>query len=96
MILRPDRRRRGPDPVLGPKMLFFVVGAVLGILGIGLDLAWLTYLGVVVLVLGLLLRFLPGRGAAPEYDPDDDESAPGDPADHEPAPDDPADHEPRL
>jgi hypothetical protein len=56
MIFRPDRTRRGEDPALGYKMLFFVFGAVFGVAGIATERAWLIYLALLCLVVGVVLR----------------------------------------
>lgn len=74
MIFRPDRRQRGHDPALGQKMLFFVVGAVLGITGIATDRGWLVYIALAVLVLGVLMRF----ARRPAGRDDDGGTPPGD------------------
>lgn len=64
---RPDRRRRGADPLLPHKMLLFVAGAVLGMIGMATDRNWIVYLAVGVLAVGLLLRFVD-RGREPPED----------------------------
>lgn len=63
---RPDRRRRGPDRFLAHKMLLFITGAVMGMIGIATDRNWIIYLAVGVLVVGLLLRFLARSETSPD------------------------------
>jgi membrane protein implicated in regulation of membrane protease activity len=58
MIFRPDRRTRGPDPVLGHKMLLFVVGAILAVIGIATERNWIVYVAIAFLLAGVVLRFL--------------------------------------
>jgi hypothetical protein len=65
MIFRPDRSRRGADPALGYKMLIFVAGAVAGIAGIALEIDWLIIVAVIVLLIGLVLRFAARRRDPP-------------------------------
>jgi hypothetical protein len=60
-LFRPDRERRGHDPFLYVKMGMFVAGAVIAMVGIALDTSWLVNAGIVVLVLGFLLRLIPRR-----------------------------------
>jgi hypothetical protein len=61
MIFRPSRAQRGDDRFVNQKMLLFAIGAVLGIAGIAFDLAWLRYLAIAVLSVGIMLRFFGGR-----------------------------------
>lgn len=58
-MFRPSRERRGEDRLLAWKVRVFVVGAALAFAGIGMSLSWLVWVGIGVLVLGSLLRFLP-------------------------------------
>lgn len=46
------------------KVRLFVVGAGLGLSGMYLEESWLTGAGIVVLLAGALLRFMPG-GSGP-------------------------------
>ncbi|CAN5761238.1 hypothetical protein BH23GEM9_BH23GEM9_36660 [soil metagenome] len=62
---RPDRSRRGPDTMLGHRMLVFVLGAVVGAAGIATDRQWLIYVAIGILVIGLALRFLARRDEDP-------------------------------
>lgn len=62
MIFRPDRRQRGEDRYLPHKTLIFAVGAALGIAGIAFESGWLVYAAIVVLALGVFLRFASGSG----------------------------------
>ena len=64
---RPDRTpRAGADRWLVPKMSLFVIGAAIAILGIGLGREWLVDVAIAVLVVGVLLRFIPGRKSPPD------------------------------
>ena len=55
-----SRRKRGPDENLSLKVQVFFVGAALALVGIGLDSSILVGVAIVILVAGVLLRFLPG------------------------------------
>jgi membrane protein implicated in regulation of membrane protease activity len=68
MIFRPDRSRRGADPALGFKMLIFVAGAVAGVTGIALEIDWLIIVALLVLLIGLVLRFAARRREDPPAD----------------------------
>jgi hypothetical protein len=71
-----DRSRRGEDVWLGQKMIFFAVGAGLGMGGMITGRQWLVWAAIVVLAAGLALR-LAGRRRAARHD-DDDAPAAGD------------------
>jgi hypothetical protein len=62
-MMRLDRNRRS-DVWLGEKMIFFAIGAALGIGGIITGQDWLVWAAIVVLVIGFALRLLARRGAA--------------------------------
>jgi len=64
-------RRRQAGPYLEWKVRLFVVAAVLGLAGIYLEERWLTGAAIVVLLGGLLLRFLPTGAAEPAEDEDE-------------------------
>ena len=56
--------RRGvadDDPWLRPKLWLFSIGAILALLGMGLENDWLIGAAALVLLAGLLLRFLKPR-----------------------------------
>jgi hypothetical protein len=81
---RPDRGRRGEDRLLSEKMMVFVLGAAIGIGGIATGRDWLVYVALVLLVLGLAMRFV-GRdtGAvdpreAEDEGPDNEDEGPDD------------------
>ncbi|MBI4540039.1 MAG: hypothetical protein HY704_11090 [Gemmatimonadetes bacterium] len=61
-----DRSRRGPDRYLTWKVRAFWLGAVLGVLGMFLESVWLTAPAILVLLVGVFLRFFrePRGGAA--------------------------------
>ena len=68
--------RRGvadDDPWLRPKLWLFSIGAILALLGMGLESDWLIGAAAVALLAGLALRFLKPGGAGEEKegtDPD--------------------------
>jgi hypothetical protein len=74
---RPDRRRRGEDRLLGQKMLVFVLGAVIAMAGLATERDWLIYVALVLLLLGLAMRFA-GREPVEEADPSEEEEPPED------------------
>jgi hypothetical protein len=70
---RPDRRRRGEDRLLGQKMLVFVLGAVIAMAGLATERDWLIYVALVLLLLGLAMRFAGREPVSEEELPQDDE-----------------------
>ncbi|HEX6937855.1 MAG TPA: hypothetical protein VF158_00475 [Longimicrobiales bacterium] len=58
---RPSREMRGTDPYLRLKVVIFVIGAVVGLVGIALGNDWLVGAGIAVLVAGVALRALAHR-----------------------------------
>ena len=61
-MFRPSRERSGrDDPYLLWKVRLFVIGAVLALVGMAFVMRWLVWVGIGVLVVALLLRFLPAR-----------------------------------
>lgn len=61
-MFRPSRSRSGKDdPYVHWKLRLFGVGAALAFAGMGTGLGWLVWVGVAVLGVGLVLRFLPRR-----------------------------------
>lgn len=67
MILFIDRSRKAHRyPWLEWKVRLFTIGACLAVGGIVLEQDWLVRVAIAILVVGLLLRFLPGgRGVPP-------------------------------
>ena len=62
-MFRPSRNRRnGEDRFLVWKVRLFVFGAAVALAGMGFALPWLVWVGIGVLVMGLVLRFLPDDG----------------------------------
>lgn len=62
-MFRPSRSGTSDTgPLLAWRVRSFVIGAALALAGMGLDVGWLVWLGIGVLAVGLLLRFLPSRG----------------------------------
>jgi len=72
MLLRPSRERRGPDPLLGPRMLLLAAGGVMAIAGFMLHFDWLITGAIVVLAIGIGLSF---RRTHDDPDPVPDQSA---------------------
>ncbi len=68
---RPSREATGPDPLLTWKVRLFVVGAALGIWGMVAETSWLVTVGLVILFVGMLLRFV-GRGTPEDAEEDDE------------------------
>jgi len=54
-----DRSRRA-GRYLEWKVRIFTLGAVLAVVGMATSQSWMTWLAIVVLGAGLVLRFLPG------------------------------------
>ncbi|MDZ7780110.1 MAG: hypothetical protein U5R14_09315 [Gemmatimonadota bacterium] len=72
-IMLLDRSRRAGRH-LEWKVRLFTLGAVLAVVGMALDRGWMIGAAIVVLGLGLTLRFLPGgREIMPDDDSDDQE-----------------------
>jgi len=65
-VIFSSRKTRGSDLHLDRKIQLFFGGAVLALLGIGLESRLLVGLAIAVLVLGMVLRFLPGGGSRTE------------------------------
>ncbi len=62
-MFRPSRKRRdGEDRFLVWKVRLFVVGAAVALLGMGMSLSWVVWVGIGALLVGLVLRFLPDGG----------------------------------
>jgi hypothetical protein len=78
-----SRKKKGPDPYLEWKVRLFSGGAVLALVGLGLESSLLVGLAILILLVGVGLRFLPGgeweEGGSPDEERADMESAePGD------------------
>jgi hypothetical protein len=70
-MIRLDRNRQATDVWLGEKMIFFAIGAALGISGMITGTDWLIWAAIAVLILGFVLRVLGrrGQGAAEDMPP---------------------------
>jgi len=68
-VILASRRRRGPDPFLGRKVQIFLAGAALALVGIGVDSSLLVGLAILILLVGVGLRFLAGRKPASGHPP---------------------------
>ena len=64
MILSLWLRTRGNVALLEWRIGAFFLGAVLGLGGIFLDIAWLVTVALVVLLVGVVLRMLAARDSA--------------------------------
>lgn len=64
------RRRSGPDPYLQWKVRLFFLGAVLALVGLARDSSLLVGLAVLILLVGVALRLLPGGKDEVESPPD--------------------------
>jgi hypothetical protein len=53
------KRTRGPVRHLVWRIRLFGVGAILAVVGIAAEQAWLIDVAIVVLVIGVVLRFVP-------------------------------------
>lgn len=60
-LFRPSRTPSGPDPYLPHKMVIFVVGATAAMAGMLTDRGWLINLGILILLIGIILRFVGRR-----------------------------------
>ncbi|TVR63575.1 MAG: hypothetical protein EA422_09165 [Gemmatimonadales bacterium] len=76
MLIFVDRSRRADHyPFLEWKVRLFVIGASLSVGGMVLERDWIIWIGIVFLVAGFLVRFLPGgRGVRPEAEDEWDEA----------------------
>jgi hypothetical protein len=55
-LFRPDRNRSGSDPALDRRMLVFVLGAVVAMIGMASGNRWIVYLAIAILAVGVVLR----------------------------------------
>jgi hypothetical protein len=63
-----DRSRRA-GRYLEWKVRLFTLGAVLAVVGMAMNQSWMTWSAIGVLVVGMMLRFLPGgRVVEPQDD----------------------------
>jgi hypothetical protein len=72
----------GPDPYLEWKVRIFLLGALLGLIGVARESSLLVGGAILVLLVGVLLRLLRGApgaewGQIPEEEEDDGQSRPG-------------------
>lgn len=57
-MFRPSREPQGEDPRLMWRVAFFLGGAAFGVAGMVTEISTLTWIGVGLLGVGLLIRFL--------------------------------------
>ncbi len=69
------RGKPGPDPFLQRKVQLFFLGAILALVGIALDSSLLVGAAILVLVTGVALRLLTGRGGVGEAGPSEEEES---------------------
>ena len=69
-----SRRRKGPDLHLDWKVRIFFAGALIAFIGMVLESPILVLVAIGVLLVGVLLRFLPGGGRG--EDPGDEGDSP--------------------
>ncbi len=60
-VFRPDRERRDPDPWLEVKMGIFFLGALVGVVGMAMENRLVVLAAIVILAVGVLLRFVSPR-----------------------------------
>lgn len=61
-MFRPSRKRReGEDRFLAWKVYLFMIGAGVAFAGMALSRSWLVWVGVAILAVAMMLRFLPAR-----------------------------------
>lgn len=65
-MLRPDRSRDREVRHLEWRIRLFGVGAILGLVGIATEIEWFIWGALAVLLVGFVLRFLPGEGEGGE------------------------------
>lgn len=70
-LFRPSRTRAGPDPHLDIKILLFAIGAAFGAAGMITGRGWIVFMGIAILLAGVLLRLW--RPAVPGEDDEGDE-----------------------
>jgi uncharacterized membrane protein YfcA len=58
------RRRSGPDRFLAVKLATFILGAVLGLVGMRIDKPFLVGVAIGVVLVGVLLRLVSQRSDA--------------------------------
>jgi len=77
VLLFVDRSRRS-DRFLEWKVRIFTLAAALVVVGMYLDARWMTGVAIFLLASAMLLRFLPGAGAAHRDQEDEDDGQNGD------------------
>ena len=61
-MFRPSRKRReGEDRFLAWKVQLFLIGAAAAFAGMAMSLSWLGWVGIAVLLVAMVLRFLNVR-----------------------------------
>ena len=55
------KRAEGEDRFLAWKVRLFMIGAVAAFAGMAMSRPWLVWVGVAVLAVAMVLRFLPAR-----------------------------------
>jgi hypothetical protein len=66
-MFRISRERRvGPDPLLDLKIAVFLAGAVIGVIGMARNNRTMITIAIVVIAIGILLRFVHRKSTGPE------------------------------
>lgn len=61
-MFRPSRKRReAEDRFLAWKVQLFLIGAAAAFAGMAMSLSWLVWVGIAVLLVAMVLRFLDVR-----------------------------------
>lgn len=73
-----DRSRRGPVRHFEWRVRLFGAGAILALAGMYAEQSWMIDVAIAVLLLGVLLRFLPGQREDGEHEENEEAEDDGD------------------
>jgi len=76
MIFRPSRTRRGDDPWLRHRMLLFLLGGALCIVGLVLETGMLISIAIAILAIGAIVGLTSRRKADADRSVDEDSPSP--------------------
>ena len=71
-MLRASREPTGEDPSLLPKMILFLAGAAFGMFGMLTRTDWPVVVGILLLLVGVVLRFVTRRVNPPGPPPNNE------------------------